>query len=165
MGACESLIADFKYSMMDKFEMSDLGLLHYFLGLEVNQSAYGIFISQRKYATDLLKRFNMLNCKLAFTPINVNEKLAIDDGTGAISWSSKKQEIVTLSSSKAEYVAATALACQAVWLIRLLTNLLDQEQAATTEIFCDNRATIAMIKNPTFHSRTKHIDIRYHYIH
>lgn len=82
MGSCESLVAEFKSSMMDKFKMSDLGLLHYFPGLEVNQSADGIFISQKKYATDLLKKFNMLNCKPALTPMNVNEKLVVDDGTG-----------------------------------------------------------------------------------
>ena len=40
----------------------------------------------------------------------------------------------------------------------------DQEQKNTTTIYCDNKATIAMTKNPSFHSRTKHIDIRYHYI-
>ena len=82
MGSCESLVAEFKSSMIDKFETSDLGLQHYFLGLEVNQSAVEIFISQKKYATNLLKRFNMLNCKPALTPMNVNEKLVVDDGTG-----------------------------------------------------------------------------------
>lgn len=84
-------------------------------------------------------------------------------GSGVISWSSKKQEIVALSSSEAEYIAATASSCQAVWLKRLLADVF-QEQAVGTKIFCDNKATIAMTKNPAFHSRTKHIDIRYHFI-
>ena len=61
--------------------MSDLGLLHYFLGLEVNQRKDGIFISQKKYSTDLLKKFGMLNCKSTPTPMNVNEKIVVDDGT------------------------------------------------------------------------------------
>ena len=81
MGSSELIIAYFKFSMMRKFEMSDLSLLHYFLGLEVNQNSSGIFISQRKYATDLLNWFNMLNCKPTPTPMNANEKLVVDDGT------------------------------------------------------------------------------------
>ena len=53
--------------------------------------------------------------------------------------------------------------CQAVWLRRLLEDL-HQEQKAPTKIFCDNKATIAMTKNPIFHGRTKHINIHYHFI-
>lgn len=68
MGSCESIIEEFKSCMMEKFEMSNLGLLHYFLGLEVNQSEDGIFISQKKYAVDLLRKFNMLHCKPMPTP-------------------------------------------------------------------------------------------------
>jgi len=84
-------------------------------------------------------------------------------GSGAVSWSSKKQEVVALSTSEAEYIAATSTACQAVWLRRLLADF-NQEQIGATEIFCDNRSTVAMTKNPAFHGRTKHIDIRYHFI-
>ena len=68
-----------------------------------------------------------------------------------------------MSSSEAEYVAVTSAACQAIWLRRLLADFL-QIQRGATEVFCDNKATIAMTKNPAFHSRTKHIDIRYHFI-
>ncbi|XP_047268890.1 LRR receptor-like serine/threonine-protein kinase EFR [Capsicum annuum] len=84
-------------------------------------------------------------------------------GSRAISWSSKKQDVVALSSSKAEYVAVTSAACQAIWLQRLLIDIFYRQKDAT-KIFCDNKATIAMTKNPSFHSRTKHIDIRYHFI-
>jgi len=55
MGSSKSLIADFKACMMKTFEMTDLGLLHYFLELELKQGADGIFVKQ-KYASDLLKR-------------------------------------------------------------------------------------------------------------
>lgn len=82
MGSCETLVDEFKSCMMRRFEMSDLGLMHYFLGLEVKQCPDGIFISQRRYATDLLKWFILLNCKPMPTPINVNEKLMANDGTG-----------------------------------------------------------------------------------
>lgn len=84
-------------------------------------------------------------------------------GSGAITWSSKKQATTALSSSEAEYVAATSAACQAVWLRRLLADF-GQLQEGATEIFCDNKAAIAMSENPAFHGRTKHIDIRVHFI-
>ena len=85
MGSSEFIVAEFKFNMMRKFEMPDLGLLHYFLRLEVNQNLDGIFISQIKYATDFLYQFNMLNCKSKPTPMNANEKLVFDDGIGTYS--------------------------------------------------------------------------------
>ena len=80
MGSSFSLIEDFKSCMMRNFEMTDLGLLQYFLGLEVIQGEDGIFVCQKKYAADLLKRFNMANCEVAHTPMNINEKLQRKDG-------------------------------------------------------------------------------------
>eukprot|EP00253_Pinus_taeda_P018875 PITA_18875 len=84
-------------------------------------------------------------------------------GSGAISWASKKQSIVALSTTGAEYVAATAATCQAVWMRRMLRSL-GQKQAKVTVIFCDNSSAIALSKNSVFHKRTKHIDTRFHYI-
>eukprot|EP00253_Pinus_taeda_P005599 PITA_05599 len=84
-------------------------------------------------------------------------------GSGAISWASKKHSIVALSTAEAEYVAATAAACQAVWMRRMLRSL-GQEQAKATVIFCDNSSAIALSKNSVFHKRTKHIDTKFHYI-
>lgn len=84
LGSSETLIAEFKSCMMGEFEMSDLGKLQYFLGLEVNQVEDGIFLSQRKYAKNILYRFYMHNCKEAATPMNVNEKLQLEDGTGVV---------------------------------------------------------------------------------
>lgn len=262
MGSSNSLVADFKACMMKTFEMTDLGLLHYFLGLEVKQVADGIFVSQQKYAMDLLKRHNMGGCNKASTPMNANETLRAEDGTGkantryfrsivgglnylshtrpdiahsvsvvsrfmhspsmhhlgaakrilryvagtpdygvwyssvdnfklqgftdsdfagsvddrkstsgqvfflgsgAVSWSSKKQDTVALSSSEAEYIAATSSACQATWLRKILADF-GQNQIGATDIYCDNKSAIAMSRNPAFHSRTKHIDVRYHFI-
>ena len=57
------MFEDFKMAMMHKFEMTDMGLLHFFLGIEVNQNDDGIFISQKKYAKELLKRFRMEDAK------------------------------------------------------------------------------------------------------
>ena len=58
--------------------MKDLGMLHYFLGMEVWQNADGIFLGQGKYAVDILKRFRMLDCKTIATPMASNLKLLCD---------------------------------------------------------------------------------------
>jgi hypothetical protein len=84
-------------------------------------------------------------------------------GSSAVSWSSKKQPIVTLSTTEAEYVAAVAGACQAVWLRNVLAYL-HQKQDECTIIFCDNSSTIKLSKNPIMHGRCKHIDVRFHYL-
>jgi len=84
-------------------------------------------------------------------------------GSGAISWASKKQPIVALSTAETEYVAATAAACQVIWMRRMLRSLF-QEQAKGTVICCDNSSAIALSKNVVFHKRTKHIDTKFHYI-
>lgn len=84
-------------------------------------------------------------------------------GSGAISWSSKKQQIVTLSTTEAEFVATASCACQAIWLRRLLGKL-DCCQEGPTLVFCDNVSTIKLSKNPVLHGRSKHIDVRYHFL-
>ena len=74
-----------------------------------------------------------------------------------IAWSSKKQKTVALSSTEAEYIAATNAACEAIWLRRLLSDL--QQKIEEPIVICyDNMSTIAMTKNPVFHARTKHIE-------
>jgi len=60
MRSSKSLVADFKAYMVKTFELTDLGLLHYFLGLAVKQGVDVIFVSQQKYAMDLLKRHNIM---------------------------------------------------------------------------------------------------------
>lgn len=74
-----SLATKFKSHMRHEFEMSDMVLLHYLLDLEVQQVEDGIFIFQRKYDKDLLKKFGMINCEYSATPMNVNEKLQCED--------------------------------------------------------------------------------------
>eukprot|EP00253_Pinus_taeda_P018807 PITA_18807 len=84
-------------------------------------------------------------------------------GSGAISWASKKKPVVFLSTAEAEYVAATAAACQAMWLRRVLRDLCHEQENGTT-IYCDNSSAITLSKNSAFHKRTKHIDTRFHFI-
>jgi hypothetical protein len=80
-----------------------------------------------------------------------------------ISWQSRKQSSIALSIAEAEYIAACSASCEAIWLRKLLTDLFDLEMEATT-ILCDNQSCIKMTENPVFHDRSKHIEIRYHYI-
>jgi len=82
---------------------------------------------------------------------------------GAVSWSSKKQELVTLSTTEAEYVAATHAAKEAVWLHRLIGEIFSPPKEPTT-LHGDNKSAIALAHGGQYHMRTKHIDIRYHYI-
>jgi transposase InsO family protein len=82
---------------------------------------------------------------------------------GAVSWSSKKQELVTLSTAEAEYVAQTHAAKEAIWLRRLLTEIFKSVDTPTT-LFSDSKSAIALAQDGHYHARTKHIDIRYHFI-
>jgi hypothetical protein len=85
-------------------------------------------------------------------------------GNSAFSWSSKKQPIVTLSSTcEAEYVAATSSVCHAIWLRKLLKEL-HMPQVDAKEIYLHNKSALALAKNPVFHDRSKHIDTKYHFI-
>jgi hypothetical protein len=86
-----------------------------------------------------------------------------DIGSGAISWSSKRQSTVSLSTCEAEYIGQTQATREAVWLRRLLEEL-GQEQLTSTVIYGDNQGAIALAKNPAFHGRSKHIDTQHHYI-
>ena len=70
-----------KKKLVEEFEMKDLGLMHYFLGLEVWKSSEEIFLNQGKYAVEILKRFNMLECKVMATPMDSNLKLLVDDSS------------------------------------------------------------------------------------
>nr|GEW52510.1 putative RNA-directed DNA polymerase [Tanacetum cinerariifolium] len=81
----------------------------------------------------------------------------------AIAWSSKRQPIVTLSTTEAEFVAATACAYQVLWLRRMLEYIgLTQEEG--TIINCDNMSTIKLSKNSVMHNRSKHIDVKYYFL-
>ena len=84
-------------------------------------------------------------------------------GSAMISWFSRKQSSVALSTAEAEYIVASYASCEAIWLRKLLSGLFNLE-LETTVILCDNQSCIKMTENPMFHDRSKHIEIRYFYI-
>eukprot|EP00253_Pinus_taeda_P035494 PITA_35494 len=194
-GSDDFLITDFKQFLKSEFEMTNLGLLRYFLGIEVKQTENGIFISQAKFmetprethwqvAKRILRYVNgTKQYGILYTAISDFRLVGHTDsdwagsaddrkrtsgyvfhlGSGAISWASKKHPVVSLSTTEAEYVTTTTIACQAVWMRRMLRDLCHYQEGATT-IFCDNTSAIALLKGSVFHKRTKHIDVKYHFI-
>ncbi|KAK2980392.1 hypothetical protein RJ640_014565 [Escallonia rubra] len=130
--------------MRREFEMSMMGELTFFLGLQIKQSKEGIFISQSKYTRELLKRFGLDNAKPRRTPISPSVNLVKDEngkdvdnklyrvdrkstsgtcqflGDALVSWHSKKQTSVALSIAEAEYVAAGSCCAQVLWMRQTL---------------------------------------------
>jgi hypothetical protein len=83
-------------------------------------------------------------------------------GSGAISWSSKKQPTFALSSTEAEYRGAAIVTCEVVWLQKLFSDL-GQSMDAPVVIYCDNISSTLLANNPVYHARTKHIEVHYHF--
>ena len=84
---------------------------------------------------------------------------------GAISWQTKKQPTVALSSVEAEYMAATQATKEAIWFRSFLNQLgMLNIMSSPSVIFSDSQGSIALGKNPEYHSRTKHIDVQHHFV-
>ncbi|PKU59451.1 Retrovirus-related Pol polyprotein from transposon TNT 1-94 [Dendrobium catenatum] len=83
-------------------------------------------------------------------------------GLNLISWSVKKQSTVVKSSTEAEYMSLSSSTSDILWLHRLVAEF--HTQTNPTAIFCDNTSAIVLANNPVFHTRTKHIEIDYHFI-
>ncbi|KAH9726513.1 Integrase catalytic domain-containing protein [Citrus sinensis] len=80
----------------------------------------------------------------------------------AVSWVSKLQTVVALSTTEAEYMAATQACKEAIWIQRLLEELRHKQQKIS--VFCDSQSALHIVRNPTFHFRTKHIGVQYHFV-
>ncbi|XP_057989121.1 secreted RxLR effector protein 161-like [Hevea brasiliensis] len=112
------------------------------------------------------------NCFVGFTDSNYAGDMVDSKSTsgyvfllsgGAVAWSSRKQPIVTLSTTEAEFVAAAACACQAIWMRRVLEDI-GQSQEEAIILMCDNVSTIKLSKHPVLHGRSKHIRVRFHFL-
>ncbi|RVX09401.1 Retrovirus-related Pol polyprotein from transposon RE1 [Vitis vinifera] len=228
-------IATTKKFLHSHFHLKDLGDLKYFLGIEVSASKNGIFISQCKYALEIIEDAGLLGAAPIDTPMERGLKLSdksdlLKDqgryrrlvgrkahmeaafrvvrylknapgqglffssnndfrlrsycdsdwagcpltrrsttgycvflGPSLISWRSKRQKTVSLSSAEAEYRAMTGACCELTWLRYLLKDLgvLHKEPAL---LYCDNKAALHIAANPVFHERTRHIEMDCHYI-
>jgi hypothetical protein len=84
-------------------------------------------------------------------------------GSGDVSWSSKKQPTIALSSMEAKYRGVTIVACEIIWLQKPLSDL-GQSVDVPIVIYCDNISNILLVNNLVYHARTKHIEVHYHFI-
>lgn len=82
---------------------------------------------------------------------------------GPVAWSSQRQRCTSQSTTEAEYVAANMATKEIVWLRNLLNDI-GCCQSYPTALFCDNQSAIRLVRNPEFHQRTKHIDVKFHFI-
>ena len=95
-GSSDTMLDRFKNDMMQHYEMTDLGLLHHFLGMGVVQTKKNIFIHQKKYAMKLLEKFGLKGCKSVGTPLAANDRLCKDDGSEAVDESEYRKLVGSL---------------------------------------------------------------------
>jgi hypothetical protein len=257
----KSTCEEFSRIMIQKFEMSMMGELKYFLGFQVKKLQEGTFISQTKYIQDILNKFGMKDANPIKTPMGTNGHLDLDTGGKSVDqkvyqsmigsllylcasrpdimlfvcmcarfqadpkevhlravkrimrylvytpkfglwypkgstfdligysdadwagckidrkstsgtcqfsgrslvfWASKKQNSVALSTAEAEYIVAGYCCAQLLWMRQTLRDY--GYKLNKVPLLCDNESAIRMADNPVEHSRTKHIDIRYHFL-
>jgi hypothetical protein len=84
-------------------------------------------------------------------------------GSAMISWSSQKKISIAQNTIEAEYIATSDARNEAIWLKKLVSRLFG-DKLEMTLVHCDNQSCIQLIENPVFHGRSKHTDMRYHYI-
>eukprot|EP00253_Pinus_taeda_P021847 PITA_21847 len=163
-GSDPNLINHVKSILKNKFEMTDLGHLHYFLGLQVLQSKEGISLSQSNAkATPLLVGFTDSDWAGDPDDRKSTAGYVFTLGSGPITWAYKKQTAISLSSAEAEYCGAVEASKEALWLRQILSELGFEQQHPTT-LWCDNQSAIQLCKDPVQHQRSKHIELHMHFI-
>ncbi|GJY98350.1 retrovirus-related pol polyprotein from transposon TNT 1-94 [Tanacetum coccineum] len=178
---CQDMCDEFSKIMHDEFEMSMMGELNFFLGLQIKQMEDGIFFNQSKYIKEMLKKFGLEESKPMKTPMSSDTKLMKDEELSVsvpaskrlpkplilkrLSVSSdtlKKQTALAISTTEAEYVSAGKACQQALWMKQALIDY--DVQLDDVPIMCDNKGAIDPSKNLVQHSRTKHIEICHHFL-
>eukprot|EP00253_Pinus_taeda_P002648 PITA_02648 len=105
----DPLIHECKRDMASEYKMKYLGLMHYFLGLEVWQKPGEIFLSQGKYVVKILERFDMVDCKLVTTPMELDFKKLSDSVAGPILLNATKHRQHMLEPHHSHWIGATNL--------------------------------------------------------
>ncbi|GJV61332.1 ribonuclease H-like domain-containing protein [Tanacetum coccineum] len=151
-------------SLHQEFSLTDLGSLNYFLGISVTHDSSGIFLSQRKYATEILESTHMVGCNPSRTPVNTESKLG-DDGDPVCLYMHDPQEPHFLALKrillyvrgtfwimrcKAEYRGVANDVPKTCWLRNLLRRLHTPLSSATV-IYCDNVSAVYLSSNPLQH--------------
>ncbi|GJS43942.1 embryo sac development arrest 30-like protein isoform X1, partial [Tanacetum coccineum] len=153
------MLTSFTTSLNHEFAIKDPGDLSYFLGLEVTYTNDGLFLSQAKYAKDILIRANFLDSKPVSTPLATNKFFL----PLLVSWSVKKQSTVSRSSCESEYRAMANTAAEIVYITHLLQELHALPPDRPTLLY-DDKSALFMSQNPVSHKRAKHIDLDYHFV-
>ncbi|GJR06541.1 retrovirus-related pol polyprotein from transposon TNT 1-94 [Tanacetum coccineum] len=167
------LCETFSKIMCSKFQMLMMGKLSFFLGLQISQSPRGIFLNQSKYALESLKKYGMETCEPADTPMVEKSKLDEDPKWKSVDPTHYHGMIGTLM-----YLTANAdnAGCQDIrkstsGSMQLLGDRLMRSQLTDyglvfnkIPLYCDNKNVIALCCNNVQHSRSKHIDIKHHFI-
>ncbi|GJX63274.1 copia protein [Tanacetum coccineum] len=147
--------------MHDEFEMSMMVELNFFLDLQIKQTEDRIFLNQSKYIKEMSKKFGLEDSKPTKTPMSTKIKLTKDDEADSVD-SSKYRGMIAISTTEAEYVSAGKACQQALWKKQALIDY--DIRLDDVPIMCDNKGTIDLSKNPVQHSRTKHMEIRHHFL-
>ncbi|GJY37036.1 ribonuclease H-like domain-containing protein [Tanacetum coccineum] len=162
-----------------EFAMTDLGPLNYFLGISATRTTSGIFLSQTKYATEILEQAQMLNCNPCRTPIDTEKKLGPEGSLeplivdysyfGLLHHSLlhtlmlTEQDTLSRFSAEAEYHGVANAIAETSWIRNLLREL-HTLIFMTTLVYCDNVSAVYMSANLVQHQRTKHIEIDIHFV-
>eukprot|EP00253_Pinus_taeda_P009321 PITA_09321 len=163
--ACDpNLIIHVKSSLKKKFEMTDIGQLHSFLGLQVLQSKEVQFGSHYSAeASPLLVGFTDSDWAGDPDDRKSTGSYVFTLGSGPITWACKKQGAIYLSSAETEYRGAVEASKEALWLRKILSEFGFQQQHRTT-LWCDNQSAIQLCKDLVQHQRSKHIELHMHFI-
>nr|GEZ05726.1 hypothetical protein [Tanacetum cinerariifolium] len=221
----EGLLQRIIHSLHQKFAMTDLGPLNYFLSISVTRDSSGLFLSQKKYALEILEKAYMVNCNPSRTLVDTESKLGVDGdpvsdltlywslavlssilllldriflmqfsrfvfllhdplephlstlkrilryvqgycvflGNNLLSWSFKRQPMLSSSSAEAEYRGVANAVAETCWLRNLL-RMLHTPLSSANLVYCDNVSAVYLSCNPVQHQRTKHIEIDIHFV-